>query len=32
MNRVLDNHVKRALKAGKPTRGAWLHLCRSTNC
>jgi 2-dehydro-3-deoxyglucarate aldolase/4-hydroxy-2-oxoheptanedioate aldolase len=29
MNRVLDNHVKQSLKAGKPTCGAWLHLCSS---
>jgi len=27
MNRVIDNPVKRALKAGRATSGAWLHLC-----
>jgi 4-hydroxy-2-oxoheptanedioate aldolase len=27
MNQVIDNPVKRALKAGRATSGAWLHLC-----
>lgn len=25
--KVIDNPVKRALKSGRPTVGAWLHLC-----
>ncbi len=27
MSRLIDNLVKRELKAGRPTVGAWLHLC-----
>lgn len=27
MTRMIDNPVKRALKAGRPTVGAWLQLC-----
>ena len=27
MSQVIDNVVKRELKAGHPTVGAWLHLC-----
>lgn len=27
MNQVIDNPVKRALKAGRATSGAWLNLC-----
>ncbi len=27
MTRLIDNPVKRQLRAGRPTVGAWLHLC-----
>lgn len=27
MTQLIDNHVKRSVKAGRPTCGAWLHLC-----
>ncbi len=29
MTELIDNRVKRDLKAGRPTVGGWLHLCSS---
>ncbi len=27
MTQLIDNHAKRSLRGGRPTCGAWLHLC-----